>query len=45
MPATLHKLVVHGAEIIRHSIIPIGQMSEEASEETNKFVKSDWATL
>lgn len=40
MPVTLHKILVHGAEIIRHSILPIGQMSEEASEAKNKEIRN-----
>lgn len=39
MPATMHKILVHGAEIIKHSVIPIGQMSEEASEAKNKEIR------
>lgn len=39
MPTTVHKLLVHGSEIIRHSIIPVGQMSEEASEAKNKEIR------
>lgn len=36
MPATLHKVLVHGHDIIKHCIIPIGQLSEEAQESRNK---------
>lgn len=37
MPTTVHKLLIHGAEIIKHnSIVPIGCLSEEASEARNK---------
>ncbi|GBP41749.1 hypothetical protein EVAR_33740_1 [Eumeta japonica] len=32
MTPTLHKLLVHGPTIIKHAIIPIGQLSEEAAE-------------
>lgn len=39
MPTTVHKLLVHGAEIIKHALLPIGQMSEEAQESCNKFFK------
>lgn len=39
MPATVHKILVHGAAIIKSSIIPIGQMSEEASEAKNKEIR------
>lgn len=36
MPVTVHKLLVHGGEIIRNCILPIGQLSEEAQEARNK---------
>lgn len=37
MSATVHKLLLHGAEIIAHNaVIPIGNLSEEASEARNK---------
>lgn len=39
MPTLVHKLLIHGSEIIKHSILPIGQMSEEAQESCNKFFK------
>lgn len=39
MPVTLHKVLLHGTEIIKHCIIPIGQMSEEASEAQNKEIR------
>lgn len=40
MPSSVHKLLFHGAEIIKHfNIIPIGQLSEEASEARNKDFK------
>lgn len=39
MPVTVHKILVHGADIMRHSIIPLGQMSEEASEAKNKEIR------
>lgn len=39
MPATVHKILVHGANIIKNSVIPIGQMSEEASEAKNKEIR------
>lgn len=40
MPVTAHKILVHGAEIIRHSVLPIGQMSEEAQEARHKHFSS-----
>ena len=39
MPTLVHKLLIHGPEIIQHSVLPIGQMSEEAQEACNKFFK------
>lgn len=37
MPVSIHKLLVHGAHIIEHlSVVPIGFLSEEASEARNK---------
>lgn len=33
MPSSVHKLLLHGADIIEHNnFIPIGKLSEEASE-------------
>lgn len=36
MPATVHKILVHGADIIHSALLPIGQLSEEAQEARNK---------
>lgn len=37
MPASVHKLLIHGADICKHfGFIPIGYLSEEASEARNK---------
>ena len=36
---TIHKVLLHGAEIIKHANLPIGQLSEEAAESTNKYVR------
>ena len=36
MPASVHKLIIHGESIISNFTIPIGQLSEEASEARNK---------
>jgi hypothetical protein len=40
MPVTIHKVLVHSADIVRHSIVPPIFMSEEAAESTNKFIRS-----
>ena len=39
MPPTIHKILIHGPEIIRHALVPIGQLSEEAQEARNKEFK------
>lgn len=39
MPATLHKILFHGAEVIESLLIPIGQLSEDAQEARNKDSK------
>ena len=40
MPATLHKILFHGKDIIEKCIVPIGQLSEEARETRNKECKN-----
>lgn len=40
MPVTLHKILIHGADIIsHHSIIGIGQLSEDAQEANHKVFR------
>ena len=39
MPPTVHKILIHGPTVVRTSIIPIGQSSEEAQEARNKDFK------
>jgi hypothetical protein len=39
-PASVHKVLVHGANIISGAILPIGQLSEETQESRNKDLKS-----
>lgn len=36
---TVHKVLLHGAEIIEDAVLPIGQLSEEAAEATNKYIR------
>ncbi|XP_060516945.1 uncharacterized protein LOC132696240 [Cylas formicarius] len=36
MPPSVHKILVHGADIIRNFVVPIGKLSEEASEARHK---------
>lgn len=38
MPTTVHKLLIHGHEIISYSVLPIGIMSEDAQESRNKDI-------
>lgn len=39
MPATLHKILIHGKDIIENCIFPVGLLSEEAQESRNKDYK------
>lgn len=36
MSPTVHKVLMHGEQIINHHILPIGDLSEEAQEKRNK---------
>ena len=36
MTVTVHKILEHSSEIIKHHIVPIGQLTEEAQEARNK---------
>lgn len=40
MPSTLHKILMHGAEIINTSVLPVGMLGEEGSEARNKHYKN-----
>lgn len=39
MPSSVHKVLLHGSDIIKSACLPIGQLSEEASESRNKDFK------
>ncbi|KAF0751334.1 Uncharacterized protein FWK35_00022448 [Aphis craccivora] len=39
MPASVHKILIHGADVIQHALLPIGQLYEEAQECRNKDFK------
>lgn len=39
MPASVHKILLHGQMVIESFLLPIGQMSEEAAEARNKDFK------
>lgn len=36
MPASIHKILVHGEQIIKTCLLPLGQLTEEAQEANNK---------
>jgi hypothetical protein len=40
MPASVHKILLHGTDVIKHCLLPIRQLSEEATEARNKHYKS-----
>lgn len=39
MPSSVHKILIHGADIIKHAALPIGMLSEEALECRNKDLR------
>ncbi|KAL0810228.1 hypothetical protein ABMA28_000592 [Loxostege sticticalis] len=39
MPPTVHKVLIHGKDIIDHFLLPIGQLGEDAQECRHKDVK------
>lgn len=41
MPPTVHKVLIHGRQILEHSVLPPGCLAEEASEARNKIYKHD----
>lgn len=41
MTPTVHKVLIHGAEIMANSVLPVGILSEEAAESRNKFYRND----
>ncbi|XP_037037553.1 uncharacterized protein LOC119075260 [Bradysia coprophila] len=36
MPWSVHRILMHGAATIKHNVLPIGQLTEEAAEARNK---------
>lgn len=40
MPSSVHKILIHGADIISNVSLPIGMMSEEALEARNKDLRN-----
>lgn len=41
MTVTIHKILVHGQEIIESNPLPVGMLSEQAAESRNKFWRRD----
>jgi len=39
LPASVHKILIHGTQIVENAILPIGLLSEEAQEARNKDMK------
>ena len=39
MPTAVHKVLIHGYQIIAHAGLPIGELSEDAQESRNKDIK------
>lgn len=39
MTPTMHKILIHGPMVIENALLPIGQLSEEASEARNKHFR------
>ncbi|PSN33039.1 hypothetical protein C0J52_26609 [Blattella germanica] len=40
LPASVHKVLIHGSQIIKSALLPIGQLSEAAQEARNKDIKN-----
>jgi len=40
MPTVIHKILIHGHQIIEWAPLPIGQLSEDAQESRNKDIKN-----
>lgn len=41
MPASIHKVLVHGKQIIENCLLPVGYFGEDAAESRNKLYKQD----
>jgi len=39
MPSSVHKVLLHGSNIIKHLDLPIGCLSEETQEASNKIFR------
>lgn len=39
LPASVHKVLIYGSDIIENALLPIGELSEESAEANNKNIK------
>lgn len=39
LPASVHKVLIHGADVSEYGLLSIGELSEEAAESNNKYLK------
>jgi hypothetical protein len=39
MPASVHKILIHGEEIVRECSLPVGFFGEDAGESSNKYYR------
>ena len=39
LPSSAHKILIHDAEVIKHGLVPIGELSEIEAEAKNKDIK------
>ncbi|GBP64954.1 hypothetical protein EVAR_41370_1 [Eumeta japonica] len=44
LPSSVHKVLIHGSEVIDHALLSIGELSEEAAEACNKEMRSTHST-
>lgn len=40
LPASVHKILIHGSEVAKNALLSIGELSEEAAESNNKHYKA-----
>lgn len=40
MTPTVHKLLIHGSDVIKHAILPIGMLGEDGQETRNKCIRN-----
>lgn len=40
LPASVHKVLLHGSDVIKYGLVSIGELSEEAAEANNKNLKA-----